>query len=162
MLNIVKWWVHIVEGSKFILSAEPCWPLDSSRTFIWIPEIQSNTYLCRNWTSAICSIYNIASGIPSTSTKCNKIFSSRWVKVKLGIVYRWSVQVQGSPNISHEHTLFCRWLTNVRLQLEILAKSSSSVENWSKQYKSLLFRFNWFEELRTFDGWVFSFLESDF
>ena len=152
MLNIVKWWVHIVKGSKFILSAEPCWPLDSSRTFIWIPEIQSNTYLCRNWTSAICSIYNIASGIPSTSTKCNKIFSSRWVKVKLGIVYRWSVQVQGSPNISHEHTLFCRWLTNVRLQLEILWKSSSSVENWSKRYKSLLFRFNWLEELRTFDG----------
>ena len=53
-------------------------------------------------------------------------------------------------------------ITIVRLQLEILRKSSSSVENWSKRYKSLLFRFNWFEELRTFDGWVFSFLESDF
>ena len=150
MLNIVKWWVPIVKGSESLSSAEPY--LELGRTFIWIPEIQSNTYLCRNWTSAICSIYNIASGIPSTSTKCNKIFSSRWVKVKLGIVYRWSVQVQGSPNISHEHTLFCRWLTNVRLQLEILWKSSSSVENWSKRYKSLLFRFNWLEELRTFDG----------
>ena len=107
MLNIVKWWVHIVKGSRLILSSEPFSPPDSCRTFIWIPEIQSNTYLCRNWTSAICSIYNIASGIPSTSTKCNKIFSSRWVKVKLGIVYRWSVQVQGSPISSHEHTLFC-------------------------------------------------------
>ena len=80
--------------------------LDFSRTWTWIPENQSNTYLCRNWTSTICSIYNIASGIPSTSTKCKQVFPSRWVKVKLGIVYRWSIQVQGSPNCSHENILF--------------------------------------------------------
>ena len=68
--------------------------------------------MCRNWTSPICSVCNITPGIPSTSIKCIQIFPSRWVKVKLGIVYCWSIQVQGPPNSSPEPRVVR--LTNVR------------------------------------------------
>ena len=157
MLNIVKWWVHIVKGSFYVRRA--LFSLiglqsDKSRSLKISPTRTCVEIELPPSVPFIISLLAFRPLHPSANKSFLHVESrSNWASCIVG-PYRF----KGLQTVFLTKILFLFDLPNVRFarhldgQLEILRKSSSSFENWSKQKQSILFRSNWFEELRTFDG----------